>query len=393
MSGYVVYLIYNIVNMKKILSLLSSMKFGIILLVLIGILCVVATVAELSSIYASWYFIALFALLALNLFFCSVIRVKNIPAWKKGLLNQAKKETVNLQVDDAEKWLKRHGFRKCGDAYIKNSFGLYGTFFTHLAMLLLTVAAACIFAFSVSTDYVIPVGTTEVLEDGTAVTVKNFSMEDADENVEYKSSLIIEMTDGSVKECEVLVNYPVSFGRYKLYQQNYVYSAPIGIRVGTGAEEVVRLDEPAFISLDDTNGIYYASLFTNVVEEGDEIKVTSSSELINPAYEINIIQGENIEARLAFPGSSIEIGGVTYKFYEPEVNPGLRIKEQPEWAMVMLYISFVMMIAGIYGCFFSVAEAADIKKNGISFVSRKNSEQRLALYLSEIESIKEKEIN
>jgi len=387
-----VYLDLKII-MKKILGLLSSMKFGIVLLILIGILCVVATVAESSSIYASWYFIALFVLLALNLFFCSVIRVKNIPSMKKGLLNQAKNSSVNLVMTDSEKWLKKHGFKKCGDVYIKNSFGLYGTFFTHLAMLLLTIAAACIFEFSVSTDYVIPVGTTETLEDGTSIRVNSFSIEDADKNTEYKSILTIEMPDGTVKECEVLVNYPISFGRYKLYQQDYVYSAPIGIKVGSGKEEVVRLNEPAFISLDDINGIYYATIFTNVVEEDGEIKVTNSSEIINPAYEINIVQGEDIEPKLAFPGSSIEIGGVTYTFYKPELNPGLRIKEQPEWAMIILYISFIMMILGLYGCFFTITEAAEVRKNGVCLISKKNNEQRLIVYKNEIELNKEKEIN
>lgn len=377
--------------MKKLLNIFSSMKFGIVLLVLIGILCVVATAFELSSIYSSWYFILLFVLLALNLFFCSVIRVKNISLWKKGLINQAKNNSINLKPEDPENWVKSHGFKKCDDVYIKNSFGLYGTFLTHLAMLLLTVAAGCIFTFSVSTEYVIPVGTTQTLEDGTAVTVYNFSMEDEDGKVEYKSELNIELPDGSTKDCEVLVNHPVSFGKYKIYQQDYVYSAPVGIKVNNGAEEIVRLNEPSFLSLDDTNGIFYASIFTNVVEENGEIKVARSSELINPAYEINIIKGEEIEPKLAFPGSSIEIGGVTYTFYEPELNPGLLIKEQPVWALGILYVSFVIMLIGLYACFFITTEVVCIKNKGISFVSRKNTEQRIVVYSSELEQEIEKE--
>jgi len=367
------------------------MKFGIILLVLIGILCVAATAFDITTIYASWYFIALFLLLALNLFFCSVIRVKNIKSRKSNMLQKAMDNPVNFEPSDAEKWLSSQRFKKDGNAYIKNSFGLYGTFFTHLSMLLLTVASAYIFMFSVSADYTIPVNTTQILDDGTAVTVNSFSMEDDDNNVEYKSSLTINMPDGTVKECDALVNHPVSFGRYKLYQQSYVYSAVIGAKTPQGDEEIIRLDEPSFLTLDDINGIFYASLFTNVVEENGEVKVTQSSELINPAYEINIIKGDDIVSRLAFPDSSIEIAGVLYTFYEPEINPGLLIKEQPAGSMVLLYISFIMMLVGLYACFFCIPEAATVKENGICFVSGKNTEQRLAVYKNDVQLNKEKE--
>ena len=366
------------------------MKFGIVLLFLIGILCIIATIFEIGSIYSSWYFVSLFVFLIFNLFFCSVVRVKNISLWKNNLLEQAKKGYANIGVAEAEKWLKNHGFKRCGDVYIRNGFGLYGTFIVHLAVLFVMLAAACIFTFSDYIDYVIPVGTSQILEDGTLITVESFSMVDENEDVEYKSDIVIETTDAAAEKYEVLVNHPVSFGCYKIYQQNYVYAASIGVKTDVGEEEMVYLDEPAFLSLDDMNGICYLSLFTDVAEEDGEIRVTHSSDLINPAYEIKVIKKENVEYKLAYPGSVIEVGGVTYAFYEPEICTGLRIKKYSQWSMIMLYTSFVMLLVGLYSCLFCDSEAAAIKENGISFVSRKNSEQRLVLYLNEIESNKEK---
>ena len=52
--------------MKKIYQFLCSMRFGMILLLLIAALCIAATALGMDSIYTSWYFIALFAMLGLN---------------------------------------------------------------------------------------------------------------------------------------------------------------------------------------------------------------------------------------------------------------------------------------------------------------------------------------
>ena len=54
--------------------------------------------------------------------------------------------------------------------------------------------------------------------------------------------------------------------------------------------------------------------------------------------------------------------------------PGLRIKTQPEWAMWILYLSFVLMTVGLYLCFFHVPAAAVVRGDGIALKCPKDAE-------------------
>ena len=72
--------------MKKIYQFLRSMRFGVILLVLIAVLCAGATASGNESVYSSWYFILLFAMLAVNLTLCSVSRVTKIGGSRQEML-------------------------------------------------------------------------------------------------------------------------------------------------------------------------------------------------------------------------------------------------------------------------------------------------------------------
>ena len=75
--------------MKKVFGFLRSMRFGMILLVLIAILCIAATAFRNDAIYRSWYFIALFAMLSINLMLCSVLRAFSLKKQKKALAQRA----------------------------------------------------------------------------------------------------------------------------------------------------------------------------------------------------------------------------------------------------------------------------------------------------------------
>ena len=374
--------------MKKILNIFSSMKFGVALLIIIAIFSGFAAITGYESIYSSWYFLVFFILLALNLLFCSIVRVNKIPNWKNDLLERSKNSKDIIKVSDKEQWLKKHSFKKSGSAYIHNGVGLYGTFFVHLSFLLLTISAILIFRLSVYTDYVLPVGDTLTLDDGTSITVNSFSMKNDKEEVEYKSNLSVIMPDGTQINDDVLVNYPIKAGDYKIYQQNYSYSASINIKTDNG-EETIQLTEPAFLTLDEENGIYYSSIFSNVKEENGEVLVSHDSEMINPAYEVNIIENGETKPYIVYPNTVYDVAGVTYTFYEPQVNPGLRVKNQAGWTLVLLYMSFAMMIFGLYLNYFCIAEAASINKDGVSIVAKKDNVQRVKLYMNELEINKE----
>ena len=373
--------------MKKTFQFIRSMRFGMVLLVLIGILCVIATVSGNEGIYSSWYFILLFTVLGVNLTLCSVLRVFRIDRQRQTLIRKAENNGVTLTVPDAELWLKKHHFRPWKEAYLKHRSGFFGSFLTHASMLLLMAAAACIFTFAQREDLNLCVGDTAELPDGTQLTVEAFSLENETGKVEYTSVLKAQLPDGSEERGEARVNHPLRLGRYKIYQQNYSYAAVIGVRTGEAEqEETVKLDEPAFLSLNGEDGIYYSQMFGNVVEEDGEVRVSHGTEIIHPAYEVSVTEQGREQVGLIYPGTTTVAGGVFYTFYEPEAYPGLRIKTQPEWAMWILYLSFVLMTVGLYLCFFCVPEAACIKPDGITIAGQKDLLMQIEQYRAELQS-------
>ena len=363
------------------------MRFGMLLLLLIAALCVAATVLDLASIYSSWYFITLFALLAVNLLLCSVLRVFNLGKQRQALARQAISGDVNLPVRDADAWLKAHRFRAEGETYVRNAFGFLGSFFVHFAMLLLMAAAACIFLLADTRDAVLFPAEPFPLADGTILVLDSFSLNDEAGNTDYRSELSALLPDGTEVQGSVTVNHPLKLGRYKLYQQNYAYAALIGVKTADAPEEeLIWLDEPATLSLDGENGIEYYQTFGNVVEQNGETMVSRSNEMIHPAYEVRVLDGEKDETGLIFPGTVVQAGGVTYVFHDPQPYPGLRIKTQPEWTLVLLYLSFALMLLGLYLCFFHIPEAAYGKAEGLSIVGRKDITDRLEHYKTEMET-------
>lgn len=359
------------------------MKFGMLLLIVIAALCFIATFTGQDRIYSQWYFIVLFILLALNLTFCSVVRVANLGRVKKGLLLRASKAEAVLQVQNADKWLEDNRFRAVGDAYLKNSIGFLGTFFTHAAMLLMTAACFCIFALAEKQDYKLYLNEPVTLEDGTTICAEAFSTEDESGSVEYTSTISALLPDGTAKECDIRVNHPAKVGRYKLYQQSFFTAAKVGVLTAQEEEEEITvLDEPGlFLTLDGENGIYYSQLFGNVIEENGEVKVSSSGkELVNPAYELMVVENGEKKMGLTYPGTTLEVGGVQYTFYDPEVCPGVRVKTQPEWTLVLLYLSFAIMTAGLFLCFFVIPQAAYKKEEGLSIVGTKDISDQIDEY-------------
>lgn len=372
--------------MKKAFGFLRSMRFGMILLALIAILCIAATAFGNDTIYRSWYFIALFAMLSVNLMLCSVLRAFSLKKQKKALAQRAIQADAVLPVKEAPQWLKTHHFRLEGDVAFRNTSGFLGPFLTHFAMLLLILSAACIFLLSETQDLILfPQENTE-LPDGTVLYLESFQMEDETGETDYCSSLSALLPDGTETAGEVTVNHPLKMGRYKIYQQDYGYAAVIGVKTETDArEELIWLEEPAFLSLDGETGVYYSQIFSNVKEENGEVMVSRSGDMIHPAYEIQIVDGEGERANLVYPGTVIDVGGMTFSFRDPGVYPGLRVKTQPEWTLWLLYLSFALMLLGLYLCFFRIPEAVHIKSDGLSVAGRKDISDRIDRYQNEIE--------
>ena len=240
--------------MKKVYNYLRSMRFGLLLLGLIAACSVIGTVIpqgreigyyaqtyrsfhalilllRFHRIFESWYFITLLVLLCLNLSLCSLVRIRAV-------IGGAKTETEraaglpdqHLLSGEGQALLREHmAALRCRKeqsggvtVWHKNRFGRYGTFLTHLAILLTVVFGALALYTPTVEDHDIMPGEALTLSDGTRIRVDSFRLTDETGRLDYESTAEITLPDGrSSGVVPIRVNHPVSFGPYKLFQQSF----------------------------------------------------------------------------------------------------------------------------------------------------------------------------
>jgi cytochrome c biogenesis protein len=160
--------------MGKVFQTLRSMRFGILLLCLIAACSVAGTLIpqdreiawyaqnypslhgtiltlQLNRVFDSWYFKTLLVLLCLNLSLCSLVRIRGVVRAAKSETARAAemKDAVLLTPEGVEKLRARLEEMRCrredlggASVYRKNRLGHYGTFITHLSILLTVVFGA-----------------------------------------------------------------------------------------------------------------------------------------------------------------------------------------------------------------------------------------------------------
>lgn len=403
--------------MKRILSFLRSMRFGMMLLSAIAALSVIGTLVTqgqsaafyeqayggLSGVilscgfdhmYSTWYYAALFAALCLNLMLCSVLRLGKIRCAKAALLERARKAKTfdGLDIKKAEAACRKLGFKPVEDGlYIRRTLGLYSSFVTHLGMLLLVIAAACVFSLESKEEaYVLP-GDTMTLADGCRVTVDDFSMENEEGQLDYISSITVTGKDEQRREMTAAVNHPARFEDHTVYQQSYHYAGVLDVQTAPGAPaEQIVLDGPAFISLDGVNGVQYMQVAGDYVKaENEQIMPVQSMAMKKPAYVIAMIDGNGQQMGVMLPDETFEIGGVYYTFRRPMAYPGLSVKTQPEWVLPVLYTSFAVLLLGLYLCFFHVPVALCFADGRVRAASGKDGSDLAQQIKDKIEEMEE----
>lgn len=394
--------------MKKVFSFLRSMKFGMILLVLViacsfaGSMIVqqrnameyvdrygadtaqIILALGLDDVFSAPYFIALMAALCLNLILCSIVRLPRTMRQSSTLIAGAKKSQTDTPVSDeqAQKicafFEKRRCRRIAGDArtiYIKNMPGFYGSFITHLSFLLiLLVGAAAVITADVRDQVVMP-GETLALSGGVNVHVNRFQIVDETGMLDYASDLTVSDESGNSVRKEIRVNEPLSFKGYKIYQQTYGTAGAVRVtNLETGVSEDLTLTESCFLTLDGMNGMFYQALYPGYVTQSDgsvTLITSTSGAYTDPVYDILSISGGTTTPVLAFPDETLTIENVSFTMLDPISYPGLRIKHMNPVVLGLLYATFVMMVAGLYLCFFMVPLAVAVEKDGYVILSPK----------------------
>ena len=347
----------------------------------------------LHDVFSAPYFIVLMAALCLNLLLCSVIRVVKLRgAGKRLQAAAAAMERKPAPADQLHAYFARRGYRKTKQGgvtlYSKYAVGFYGSFLSHLALIvLLVVGAATVYGADVQDRTVMP-GQTLTLEDGTTLTVNAFQIEDETGRLDYASRIV--MKDGKGNESPqtvVRVNEPLRFGGYKVYQQTYGTAGAITVvNAHSGGSDTLSLTEPVFLTLDGRNGVYYNALYPGYTqaEDGGVTLITSTSGAYHdPVYDLRVVSGGQTAPVLAFPGETVTIGDVSFTMEAPVSYPGLRIKYLSGAILGALYASFAFIVAALYVCFFMRPVCVAVGEDGFAVASPK---PQLGLQL-ELESL------
>ena len=402
--------------MKKVLSFLRSMRFGILLLSLVAVCSVIGSLIPqeheamwyvqnypgtyapilrlgLDRIFSAWYFIAILVMLCLNLTLCSIVRIRSVVAAGRTERERASKlpDTVLLTPEGVGKLRDHLLAMRCrgekiggSEVFIKNSFGRYGSFLTHLSILLTVIVGAAALYLPQVTDQTCLPGESVVMPDGTEIRVYDFSIEDESGRLDFTSEIRIKLSDGRQSETkQIRVNYPMSFGPYKVYQQTYGTAGSVTVRnPANGGEDDFTLTDTVFLSLDGVSGIWYQALYPDYLQDssGNVTLISSvSGRYANPVYEIIVSEGGQYRSLLVFPGEEVEAGGLAFRFDDPVEYPGLRIKRTPPAVNALLIAVFALMTAALYITFFCDPILVKLDKDGYAVGGPKPERMRVEL--------------
>ena len=405
--------------MKKVMKFIQSMTFGLILLGLIVVLSMIGSVIpqneavmtyvrnypsfyqviltlQLNQIFTSWYFLLLSAMLCVNLFFCSIIRIRKLV--QADPLAAAKSnlpmiELTEQGIHNVKEVLRKNHCKEENGIYYKNLFGRYGSFLTHLGILLTVIFWGLAMYLPKTIDSTCMPKEYVLLEDGTRIGVDSFSIEDADGKLDYSSVIKIALPDGSESDwTEIKVNHPASFHGYAVYQQTYGTTGRITVKDGKGNEDSFYVEANDFLSADGKNGILYDNLYPGIDEtDGKMTLITNTSgSYPNPVYVFTtVIDSKQEEVMLAFPGDEYEIGEYTFIFEQPVEYPGLRIKKTPVVVNYLLMLAFLIMTVGLYLTFFLQPVVVKVTDTGYAIAGSKQEGIRLQLKEATRNEVKE----
>ncbi len=402
--------------MKKLWNFLRSMRFGIILLLLIALCAVAGSVIpqqreiayyaqnyaqlhpailflQLDNVFESWYFIVLLALLCLNLTLCSIVRGVAIMKDKRFVQRAAclanAAELTPAGLDQLRAHLRQDLHCKetrVGETtvYTKHLFGRYGTFLTHLAILLTVIFGALALYLPTVTDETCMPGESIAMPDGTQITVESFRIENDAGDLDFSSEISVTLPDGRKSDTErIRVNYPMHFGPYKIYQQTYGTAGSVTAEnLSTGEKEDFTLTESVFLTLDGQSGLWYDTLYPGYIL-GDDGNITLINNMVgsyeDPVYQVQLAENGEYISALAFPGDAFEVGGLKVRFNDPIDYPGLRIKHTPTVVNILLLAAFTLMTVGLYITFFLQPVLVKVDERGYAVGGPKPEGMRLSL--------------
>ena len=366
--------------MKNVLSRLFSMKAANILLALVALLCGLSSLipqgrelpfyaenypraytliyrTHFYDVFSSWYFVLLMGLLCLSLLVCSVrmfqraLKSSREDVQKAAALPNAERLEPG-QLEQLRRWAASRRCREeqIGESFVfhKNRVGYWGLFLLHISVLLVVLFGVFALAMPRVTDLDCRPGESVSLEDGTEIAVESFSMNNESGQLDYASRIQIILPDGQRSPVqEIKVNYPMTFGKVKVFQWTYGVSPAVMTRSKLdGTVQFFDLDRPAFLSEDGFTGVQYLGTF----EAENQDDPAAEAQVF---YQIRVVSnGVTMPDMSVTPGESVTVGDWEFIFQDP-YYPGLRVKEMPfSYANSLLEAAMMLLLLGMFLCFY-----------------------------------------
>lgn len=401
--------------LKKLWRFLRSMKFGIGLLIVIALLSVVGTVIpqgrdaewyasaypqahgllqslRFTDLYTSWYYVLLMALLGLNLTLCTVTRLRVLLRTGPDEVQRAARLPIAQRLPSAQVETVRAFLRSCrcretavegATMFTKYRFGRYGSFLTHLGILLTLVFGAAALYLPHVSDMDCQVGETITAEGGAKISVQDFHIEDEAGKLDYASDLYITLPNGEISDmAHVSVNHPFSFGPYKVFQQYYGTAPAVTvIDHETGEEDSFVLTEASMLSKDGSTGLWVAGVYELGEDESGKPVLQSSvlGSYRNPIYEVETIDQSGSTTLHLPPGGIVSVGDLEFRMEQPAEYPGLRIKYTPRIVNGLLITAFAVLTVGLYITFFLQPVLVKVTDEGYTVAGTKPEGMRVEL--------------
>ena len=336
------------------------------------------------DVFSSWDFVLLMGLLCLSLLVCSVRMFRRALKSSRedvekaaALPNREKLEPG--QLEQLRRWAAS---RRCREEQIDGSFvfhknrvGYWGLFLLHIAVLLVVFFGVFALAMPRVTDLDCRPGESVSLEDGTEIAVESFSMKNESGQLDYASRINITLPDGQRSPSqEIKVNYPMTFGKVKVFQWTYGVSPGVLTRSKLdGSEQRFELDRPAFLSDDGLTGVQYLGTF----EAEDQDDPTAEKTVF---YQVRLVSnGVSMPDMSVLPGESVSLGDWEFIFEDP-YYPGLRVKEMPfPYANSLLEAAMVLLLLGMFLCFYLRPVVVRADETGYTVAGPRPDKLRLEL--------------
>lgn len=336
------------------------------------------------DVFSSWYFVLLMGLLCLSLLVCSVqmfrraLKSSREDVQKAAALPNAEQLEPG-QLELLRRWAASRRYREeqIGDSFVfhKNRIGYWGLFLLHISVLLVVFFGVFALAMPRVTDLDCRPGESVSLEDGTEIAVESFSMKNENGQLDYASRIQITLPDGQRSASqEIKVNYPMTFGRVKVFQWTYGVSPAVMTRSKLdGTVQFFDLDRPAFLSEDGFTGVQYLGTF----EAEDQDDPTAEKTVF---YQVRLVSnGVSMPDMSVLPGESVSLGDWEFIFEDP-YYPGLRVKEMPfPYANSLLEAAMVLLLLGMFLCFYLRPVVVRADETGYTVAGPRPDKLRLEL--------------